>query len=165
LGTVDVINLLQDRIDAAVHVTTARAAWQLAVKEDRQKDEETKKSVSAIRQTILLMYASKNDVLADFGLSPRRARRALSTVEKLEVSEKAKATRAARHTMGKRQKAAITGDAARSAIPDAGHDAVPAIGPPPAPSPTTAVTMDPPAPSPVPANTNGSPPPIAAGGA
>jgi len=148
----EIINLLQSRIDAVANVTTTRSAWQRSVREERQKNAETKKTVAAIRQTILVMYASKNDVLSDFGLLPRRERRSLTAAEQLETTEKAKATRAARHTMGKRQKQAIKGDA---------NDAPPAVAPPPAPVQPVAVdtpTMT------VPAKMNGSPSPVAAGG-
>ena len=58
-----------------------------------------------------LVYASFKDAgdLADFGLTPRKTR-APATVEQLQVAaEKRRATRAARHTLGKRQKAAIKG--------------------------------------------------------
>jgi len=54
-------------------------------------------------------YGSSPDILASFGLAPRT--RPQSTVEtKLVAVAKNKATRAARHTMGSRQKKAIRGD-------------------------------------------------------
>jgi hypothetical protein len=145
LSAAEIINLLQGRIDAAVHVTATRAAWQLAVKQNRAKEDETKQSVSTIRQTILLMYASKNDVLADFGLSPRRARRALTAAEKVDVTDKARATRQARHTMGKRQKETVKGDAS---------NAPPVVVTPPAVQP---VANDKPSPAPTPAQIVASP--------
>jgi hypothetical protein len=56
-----------------------------------------------------LRYASSDHILADFGLAPRKARRELTAVEKLERVARAKATRDARHTVGPRQKAKIHG--------------------------------------------------------
>jgi hypothetical protein len=58
-------------------------------------------------------FGSSPDVLADFGLAPKA--RAQVTVEaKAVAAAKRKATRAARHTMGPKQKKGITG-----VVPDA----------------------------------------------
>jgi hypothetical protein len=57
------------------------------------------------------MYASKPDVLKDFELSPRRVPRALTAVETVQRTVKAKATREARRTMGRRQKVKVKGHA------------------------------------------------------
>lgn len=58
-----------------------------------------------------------NAELATYGGRPRKVPPALTSEQKLAAVLKAKATRAARHTMGKRQKAAI-------------HGTVPPAGPP-----------------------------------
>jgi hypothetical protein len=104
----DIIAVLQDRIDVATAVVTARAALHRAVRADRAKVAETKRFVSAVRQTLLIMYGSHADVLAAFGLKVTE-RRALKVAEKVERIARAEATRKARHTMGKRQKEGIKG--------------------------------------------------------
>ena len=55
-------------------------------------------------------YSKSPDVLADFGLAPKKARTPLTVAQKAAAAAKSKATRAARHTMGKVQKQAVTGD-------------------------------------------------------
>jgi hypothetical protein len=109
-GAAEISSLLQGRIDTAVTVTAAHAAWRAAALEGQKSEVTTRKTVSAIRQTLLIMFASKPDVLKDFGLSPRRATRALTAVETVQKTEKAKATRKARHTLGPRQKAKVKGN-------------------------------------------------------
>jgi hypothetical protein len=90
------------------------------------------------------MFSRSPDALADFGLTPRKARKALTPAELVRKAEKAKATREARHTMGKRQKLAI-------------HGSAPVVAVPTAPSPTSSVVNG--AAHPV----NGSPLPSAGG--
>jgi hypothetical protein len=105
----DFAKLLDGRIAVAEASAAARAVWQTRVNEERVKERQTRNVVSALRQTVLIMYSSKHDVLTDFGMAPRRARRELTAVEKVEMVKKIKATRAARHTMGKKAKLAIKG--------------------------------------------------------
>lgn len=69
-------------------------------------------------------FGTSPQVLNDFGLSPHKARTPQTAEQKAQAAVKREATRAARHTLGKRQKAAIKGTA----------PAVPANAPP-APAP------------------------------
>ena len=55
-----------------------------------------------------MAFAGQMDTLADFGLTAR-AKHVATPEEKIASAAKAKATRAARHTMGSKQKAAIKG--------------------------------------------------------
>ena len=55
------------------------------------------------------MFAGLFDTLADFGLSPRKVA-VVSPEARVAAVAKTKATRAARHTMGAKQKKAIQGD-------------------------------------------------------
>jgi hypothetical protein len=106
--TNDIIATLQGRIDASRQVLSARATWQAAVQADRLEHEKTKRFVSGLRQTLLVAFDGKIDTLAAFGLAPRRVH-AATPEENLARTQKILATRAARHTMGSRQKAAIKG--------------------------------------------------------
>jgi len=64
------------------------------------------------------VYGSDNPILSEFGVEPTvRAKPTTST--KAEAVVKAKATRAARHTMGAKQKAAITGTVTNGVTPPA----------------------------------------------
>ena len=53
-------------------------------------------------------FGNAPDVLVDFGLSPRKATTPLTAEQKAVASAKRKATRAARHVMGSKQRKAVT---------------------------------------------------------
>jgi hypothetical protein len=107
----DILRLLQGRIDAGDTVSAAKAAFHAAVAADRAEVESTEPLLAAIRQTLLITLSASPEVLADFGLAPKKPRRALTVKEKSVAVEQAQATRVARHTMGSRQKRLVTGDA------------------------------------------------------
>jgi hypothetical protein len=106
------------RIDRAIAVAdravVARAAWLAAVKEDLAMRRSMGAFFGAMRAALLAAFSAQIDILADFGLMPR-AVPVLTPEEKQAAVAKAKATRVARHTMGKKQKAAITGVTAAAA--------------------------------------------------
>ena len=106
--TKDIVTTLQARLATAKAAESARATWRTAVQADRDERAKTKALASVIKQTLLQYFAGKTDTLATFGLTPRKPR-AVKPAGKVVAAAKAKATRAARHTMGKKQKAAIVG--------------------------------------------------------
>jgi hypothetical protein len=114
--TKDIIATLQGRIDASREVLSARATWRAAVQADRLEHDRTKAFVSGLRQTLLVAFDGKIDTLADFGLAPRRVHVA-SPEENVARTRKILATRAARHTKGSRQKAAIKGTVSAGPTP------------------------------------------------
>ena len=61
-----------------------------------------------MKQGLLVAFGGQLDTLADFGLTAR-AKHVTTPEEKLAATDKAKATREARHTMGSKQRAAIKG--------------------------------------------------------
>jgi hypothetical protein len=123
--TAAIVAVLQERIDSAKTAVAGRASWQTMVKADRDERAKTKAFVSGLRQALQVAFAGSIDTLADFGLKPRKARAPRTPEQKAAAAAKAKATRAARHTMGSKQKAKVKG-------------AAPQAVPPPAPSPTAA---------------------------
>jgi hypothetical protein len=106
--TTDLVTVLQARYDAANAVLQTKAAWQNAVKADHDEREKTGVFVSGLRQSLLVVFAGAIDDLSDFGLVPRKTT-VLTPDQRVAAAQKAKATRAARHTMGKVQKAQIKG--------------------------------------------------------
>jgi hypothetical protein len=73
---------------------------------------------ASLKKYVVAHFGESSPVLADFGFTPRKL--AQKTVaEKFQTVEKQLATRAARHTMGSRQKAAIHGSIAPSPSPAA----------------------------------------------
>ena len=108
--TKDIIGTLQSRIDSAKAVLTTRTTWQAEVQADRTLRDTTKTFVAVVKQALLAAFAGELDTLADFGLT-ERARHVPTPAEKLAAAALAKATRAARHTMGPKKKATIKGTA------------------------------------------------------
>ncbi len=113
----DILIVLQARIAAANLAQSIRATWQSAVKADRDERAKTKTFVSGLRQALKVAFDGSIDALSDFGLSPRKLH-VPTPEQKAKANAKAKATRAARHTMGPKQKLAIKG-AAPQATPAA----------------------------------------------
>jgi hypothetical protein len=107
--TSDIITALQARIAAANTAQSTRATWLTAVKANANERASTKALVSGVRQQVQVMFAGSVDTLADFGLKPRKVRAAPTPEEKVAAAAKAKATRAARHTMGSKQKKGVKG--------------------------------------------------------
>jgi hypothetical protein len=109
-STVDaVLAVLDTRIAAESAAEVARAAWQTKVKAARDERATTKALVAGVRESLKLRYAGAIDTLADFGLKPRKQPAVRTPEEKAQAAAKAKATRAARHTMGSKQKKSVKG--------------------------------------------------------
>jgi hypothetical protein len=135
--TPQVVSKLGEIIATGLAVETTHASWQAAVKADLAERVNTAAFLSGVRQAILVAFHGQVDVLADFGLTQRKPR-VLTPQQKQAAAAKAKATRAARHTMGPKQKAAITGASAAAAaasVPAATPPAAPPAGAPPSPTP------------------------------
>ncbi len=106
------VQTLQGQVASSSAVATAKAAWQSAVK--AATDPAADAFALQLTQAIRIMYASSVDVLADFGIAPAKAR-VVDPATQVAAAAKARATRAARHTMGKNQKKDIKGTVATSA--------------------------------------------------
>ncbi len=100
--------LLQARVDALTAVTNAEAALLAARKVERDGRVKSSTFRSALVRLVVGMFQSSPDTLAAFGLSaPKAVTKSVAT--KANALAKSEATRKARHTMGKNQKAAIHG--------------------------------------------------------
>ncbi|HEX3771982.1 MAG TPA: hypothetical protein VHV30_13995 [Polyangiaceae bacterium] len=103
-----IAQIYKDRVATNQAVLDANAQHVEAVKADRDKQAQTGPVTRAYRRIVQGMFAQSPMVLADFGLTPPKV--VTKTVEtKSAAVAKAKATRAARHTMGSKQRAKITG--------------------------------------------------------
>jgi len=92
-----------------------------AVQEREQKIPATRDVIGDVKHAIIAALGSRSPNLVKFGIDPKKDRRQLSSEEKAKKAEQARATRDARHTMGKRQKESIVGTvpAAPSPAPEA----------------------------------------------
>ena len=108
LAPTDVVKILQDQIDAVDATAAARTAFLEAVSAERDAAAKADSLFKALKTRVLSDFTNQADVLAEFGLTLRK-RRVPDAATLVEAARKAEATRKARHTMGKRQKAAIKG--------------------------------------------------------
>jgi hypothetical protein len=132
--TAAVIGLLQGRIATGNAATNSHTVWQAAVQADRDQLAKTKPFVAGLRKALEAAYAGAIEQLADFGLKAPKPRTPLTPEQKAAAVKKAEATRAARHTMGPKQKAAIKGTVPATA-PET-QPAAPAPTPPATPAAT-----------------------------
>ena len=97
-----IVNLRTD-VDAAKATATAKIAAETA------QMPALRTFMSAYVSFVKAAYGTSPDALADFGLSPK-SRAQLTAEANVAAAAKRKATRAARHTMGSKQKLGVKGD-------------------------------------------------------
>ena len=91
-------------------VDAARAALQAKLATEEAQTAVMTAFLSAFVKIVRGMFGSQPDVLADFGLQPTKAKTPLTIEQKAAAAAKREATRAARGTMGSKQKQAIKGN-------------------------------------------------------
>jgi hypothetical protein len=133
-STADLQTTLQARLDALTYAQSKKAEWQAAVKADYAERASTKVFQAGLRQALLVAFAGSVDNLADFGLVGRKPAN-ITPQQRVAAALKAKATRAARHTLGKKQKAPIKGDVTGITVTPVVAQPTPAPSPAPTPSP------------------------------
>jgi hypothetical protein len=133
--TAVILAVLQARIASANAVLPTRATWQSTVAADRDERTKTQTFVSGLRQALQLAFAGSIDTLADFGLKPRKTPAPRTPEQKAAAVAKAKATRAARHTMGSKQKAKVKGTVTQTAPATPPAAPAPSVTTGPAPQP------------------------------
>jgi hypothetical protein len=119
---------LQAIVDLRSGVETARAATQAKVVAEKEKAPAALALMAALVGYLRVAYSNSPDVLADFGLKPKKVPTSQTTEAKAQSAAKRVATRVARHTMGKNQKKAIHG-AAPTTAPAGGGAQAPATAP------------------------------------
>ena len=128
----ELVQTLQDQVAAVNQVAAARGAWNKAIKTDADLRIKVDNIFLALREQVRQMFPNDPEALADFGFSPKKARR-ISPDAHVVAAAKAKSTRRARGTMGRKQKAAIKGPVPETVTLT-----------PPLPAPPVAVAVPPP---------------------
>jgi hypothetical protein len=105
----EMIDLLQRRIDAGKAVAMAYAGWQAAIKAEKDTLRRTEVLAQSYKNLLMAMYGESADMLEQFGLVPKKKRKVKITVKEQAIA-KARATREARGTMGKKAKLKIKGE-------------------------------------------------------
>ena len=103
------IQSFQNLDDATARMDAARAAWEDTVTAQRAVKATVDPLIKGYRGYLTTLYGNVSATLVDFGMSPRKERAPLTTAQQTAAVAKQKATRAARHTMGPKQKAGIKG--------------------------------------------------------
>jgi 4-hydroxy-3-methylbut-2-enyl diphosphate reductase IspH len=114
MGSLDgeaVLEIVERHLAALDAKEKARAHYLQCVRREAQVERRLMQISGIIRERIYSAHHAQPDVLMDFGLVTRK-RTGPKTPEAIEKGiAKAKATRIARHTLGKRQREKIKGDA------------------------------------------------------
>jgi hypothetical protein len=100
---------LQPIVNAGAAVAPAKAAWQAAVQAQRTADAEGAVFLSALKATVYVLFGNQPDVLADFGLLPKKTTKTASTAIKVVAVARRKATRALREPLTPTQKKELKG--------------------------------------------------------
>lgn len=99
--------LLQRFVDLRDAVDVSKAATKAKIVAERAEAPSLHGVISGFVAYVKATFGNSPDTLADFGLSARKARTPLTAEQKAAAVAKRDATRAARHTMGSKQKKAI----------------------------------------------------------
>jgi hypothetical protein len=103
------VTVIQARVDKAQAVLDARAALHTAILANEAEDAQSAPYARSLRQSVVAMFANSPSILAEFRLAARKPPTPLTAAQKVLAAARRAATRAARHTMGSVQKAALTG--------------------------------------------------------
>ena len=104
----NIVQFLQNRINASQAAQTAEAARTAAIKSESDVRAQTAAQQLSLRQIVQGMFSGTPDNLAVIGLEPRRASSETATT-RAAAAVKAMATRKARGTLGPKAKLKITG--------------------------------------------------------
>jgi hypothetical protein len=108
LSVAQIVAALNGRVAAAADSTAKEIAWRAAVKTEREKDEAVQPLRQALKAALVSRYGSDAQELKEFSFPPAKERK-VSVKTKAKAQEQSIATRAARMTMGKKQKKGIKG--------------------------------------------------------
>jgi len=108
--------LMQSFVDGRAAVDAAKATATASVAADRAQAPSKMAVMSAFETVVRGTFGNSADVLADFGLTPRKRPTPLTAEQKAVAVAKRAATRAARHTMGTVQKKDIKGNVSASLV-------------------------------------------------
>ena len=111
------IQLFQSLDAATTGTDAAKAQWQDALKSQSDVRAKVGPVVKAYRSYLVALYGNAVSTLADFGLTPHKAPAPQTAEQKAAAAAKREATRAARHTLGSKQKAGIKGTVTTTGTP------------------------------------------------
>jgi hypothetical protein len=107
--TVQITSKLQSLVNLRADVDAAKAVTKAKIANEATDMPALRVFMNAVESAVMAAFGSSPDVLADFGMSPK-PRPVLTVEAKAAAAAKRASTRAARHTMGSKQKKGIKGD-------------------------------------------------------
>jgi hypothetical protein len=110
--TASLIPVFQGLVNAMTAHDAAEAGAKDALAAERAAQRQVGPILLAFKHLVLVQFANSAQTLADFGLTPPKARTPLTTEQRAVRAAKAKATREARGTTSKKQKLAVKGNVA-----------------------------------------------------
>jgi hypothetical protein len=129
--TPQIVALLQTLITSNNTVLSTKSAWHDAVVANTKAEAQYAPLVAELTQTIKVMYSNAETTLATFGLTPKKPRKPLTTEQLATRNAKAEATRKARGTTSKKQKATVSGNVVGvNIVPVTNSPSAPAASPP-----------------------------------
>jgi hypothetical protein len=114
----ELVKRIQTRLDTAIATKTSRQAMHNAVAAEHAAQADFRPLRSALRSYVASIYGANAPELQEFGFVQNR-RPAKTVASKAAAIAKGKATRVARATKGRKQKAAVKGAPAASTAPSA----------------------------------------------
>jgi len=102
----ELIVRLEQRVRLLDAASAARAKAHDAVVASKQDRREIQRLLAQLRAALLVLFDNSSEKLNDFGFVPRSARKP-GVEAKAQAVQKSRATKAMRHTMGKRQKTKV----------------------------------------------------------
>jgi hypothetical protein len=106
--TVDFVAMLQGQVTAMQNADALRTAWLRATAQNAEAyGSQIAPAIVGLKQYAGAMLGDASSEYATFGFATKKAKRTLTN--KVAATAQALATRAARHTMGNKQRLAITG--------------------------------------------------------
>jgi hypothetical protein len=99
----------QRNIDAHDQSDADKLTAHASLVKAEQSEQTTAPIRAAYKAWLIAFYGPSSPTLADFGIAPKKPRRALTTEQQTVKVQKLRATREARGTLGKREKAGIHG--------------------------------------------------------
>jgi hypothetical protein len=108
--TASLIQVFQGLVNAMTTRDAAQSSAKDAVATERATQKQVGPILLAFKHLVLVTFAGATQTLADFGLTPPKARTPLTTEQRAARAAKAKATRTARGTTSRKKKLVIKGN-------------------------------------------------------
>ena len=127
----DLKQQIQTDISASDASVQAKATWRTDVQAERNSHAKVNPVLRLFKLSVIAQFGdtqSATQTLADFGWSPRKSS-TKTVATKAEAVAKTEATRVARHTMGSKQKAQVTGTVPKVIPSGTSPPAVPVASP------------------------------------